>query len=195
MQTLDRKIEALLFWKAQPVTVAELSEWLKTPQDEVTLALTQLETSLAGRGLVLVRKEDEVMLGTAPELSELIEKLTKEELNRDLGKAGLETLSIILYYGPITRAEIDYIRGVNSTFVLRTLLIRGLIERVQNKNDMRTFLYKPTFELLSHMGVTDVAKLPEYEQVRIELEAFKEAQARQDAQQKDESDHHGKELA
>lgn len=189
MQTLERKIEALLFWKAEPVKMERLAEWLKTPLDEITTALIQLETSLAGRGIVLVRKEDEVMLGTAPELSETIERLTKEELNRDLGKAGLETLSIILYYGPITRAEIDYIRGVNSTFVLRTLLIRGLIERVQNKNDLRTFLYKPTFELLSHLGISDVSKLPEYDNVRTELEAFKQAQAKQDAQQKkDESD-------
>lgn len=187
MQTLERKIEALLFWKAEPVSIQRLSEWLKASSEEVVQAVGELEYTLKSRGIVLVRKEDEVMLGTAPEVSELIESLTKEELNRDLGKAGLETLSIILYYGPITRAEIDYIRGVNSTFVLRTLLIRGLVERVQNKADLRTFLYKPTFELLSHLGITDIAKLPDYETARSELEAFKQAQAKQDAQESSET--------
>ncbi|HEY4498607.1 MAG TPA: SMC-Scp complex subunit ScpB, partial [Candidatus Paceibacterota bacterium] len=131
-----------------------------------------------------VRKEDEVMLGTAPELSELIQTLTKEELSKDLGKAGLETLSIILYFGPITRSEIDYIRGVNSTFVLRTLLIRGLIERVQNKADQRSFLYKPTFELLSHLGIKDIQHLPEYKVARNELEAFRKAQSERDESEK-----------
>lgn len=180
---LERKIEALLFWKAEPVSVKKLSDWLKSSVDEVARALTALETSLSSRGIMLVRKEDEVMLGTTSEFSELIERLTKEELSRDLGKAGLETLSIILYYGPITRAEIDYIRGVNSTFTLRTLLMRGLVERVQNKADLRSFLYKPTFDLLSHLGISDITKLPEYEGVRIELEAFKQAQAKQDTEQ------------
>ena len=61
------------------------------------------------------------MLGTSAEASTLIEKLTKEELNRDLGKASLETLSIIMYQGPIKRSQIDYIRGVNSTFILQKL--------------------------------------------------------------------------
>ena len=85
----------------------------------------QLEQDLKGRGLSLVRTDDEVMLGTAKEFSGLIEDLAKEELSRDLGKAGLETLSIVLYLGPITRADIDYIRGVNSQFILRALLIRA----------------------------------------------------------------------
>ena len=69
------------------------------------------------------------MLGTAPQMSATVETLTKEELMKDLGKAGLETISIILYKGPISRAEIDYIRGVQSNFILRNLLVRGLIEK------------------------------------------------------------------
>jgi segregation and condensation protein B len=75
---------------------------------------------------------------------------------KDLGKAGLETLSIILYQGPISRAEIDYIRGVNSNFILRNLLIRGLIERVENPHDQRSFLYKPTLELISYLGLSKI---------------------------------------
>ena len=113
------------------------------------------------------------MLGTSKELSSLIEKLTRDELNRDLGKAGLETLSIILYQGPITRAEIDYIRGVNSQFVVRNLLVRGLIERVDNPKDARSFLYKTTLDLLSLLGVSKIEDLPEYANIRAEIEAFR----------------------
>jgi segregation and condensation protein B len=113
------------------------------------------------------------MLGTAKDLSPVIEELTKDELTRDLGKAGLETLSIILYQGPISRANVDYIRGVNSQFVIRTLLVRGLVERVDNPQDQRSFLYKPTLELLSQLGVSKIADLPEYTQVRTDIETFK----------------------
>src|SRR5207253_1777638 len=111
-------------------------------------SLKTLSESLANRGLSLVETESEVALVTRSEVSGLIETLAKEELDRDLGKAGLETLSIILYYGPLARREIDYIRGVNSTFILRNLLVRGLVERVTNEKDQRSFLYKSSLDLL-----------------------------------------------
>lgn len=173
---LPQKLEALLFWKAEPVTFKKLASLLKVDEPTIKIALDQLEETLKGRGLSLVRNDDEVMLGTAKELSPLIEELTKEELSRDLGKAGLETLSIVLYQGPISRADIDYIRGVNSQFILRNLLIRGLVERVDNPTDGRSFLYKPTLELLSHLGVTKISELPEYEQVRSDIENFRKSQ-------------------
>jgi len=123
-----------------------------------------------------VRTNDDVMLGTTKEMSSTIEKLTKEELVRDLGKAGLETLSIVLYQGPISRADIDFIRGVNSQFILRNLLIRGLVERVENPKDARSFLYKTTLSLLAHLGITKIEELPEYSQVRDDIETFKHGQ-------------------
>jgi segregation and condensation protein B len=113
-------------------------------------------------------------LGTSKDISSLIETLSKEELVKDLGKAGLETLSIILYQGPISRAEIDYIRGVNSNFILRNLLIRGLVERVENPNDQRSFLYKPTLELISYLGLSKITDLPDYETVRKDIEQYKQ---------------------
>ena len=115
-----------------------------------------------------------MLLGTAPELSPTIEKMTKEELMGDLGKATLETLSIILYQGPIVKSRIDYIRGVNSSFILRNLLIRGLIERREHPEDKRTFLYSPTFDLLTHLGISRVEDLPEYGTARDEIRAFEE---------------------
>ena len=170
---LSAQLEAILFWKAEPVTFKKLAELLKVDQSTVKSTIQELEKNLQGRGLTLVQTDTEVMLGTAKEFSSLIEQLTKEELTRDLGKAGLETLSIVLYQGPISRADIDYIRGVNSQFILRNLLIRGLVERIDNPKDARSFLYKTTLDLLAHLGVSKVEDLPEYEKVRADIEAFK----------------------
>ncbi len=163
---LENHIEAILFFKGEAVSIKRLSEILEVPKEEVEKGLQELDKKLEGRGLVLIRLEDEVSLGTSKESSEIIEKITKEELIRDLGKAGLETLTIILYKGPVTRSEIDYIRGVNSQFILRNLLIRGLIERITNPKDERMYLYKPTFDLLSHLGISKIEDLPEYESLK-----------------------------
>jgi len=170
---LESQLEALLFWKGEPLATKKIEASLGCTADELALATTALEASLATRGLRLMRHEGELELRTAPEASDLITKLTKEELMRDLGKAGLETLSIILYKGPVKRSEIDYIRGVNSSFIVRNLLVRGLVERIAEKEgDKRGFLYGPTLDLLAHMGVAKREDLPDYEKTHAELEAF-----------------------
>jgi len=172
---LDAHIEALLFFKGEAMSIRELAKVLAKKEEEVEGALHVLEERLvAGSGIRLMRKERDVELRTAPEASERVLAMRKEELSKDLGKAGLETLSIILYKGPITRSEIDYIRGVNSTFIVRNLLIRGLVERMPHEKDQRSFLYKPTFELLSFLGITTIEDLPEYGEVIKELQQFEE---------------------
>lgn len=165
---LSAQLEALLFWKGEPVTHKRVADILKVDAKTLNTAIVELEAALAARGggLVLVQKDDELMLGTAPAAAPLIEQLTREELTRDLGKAGLETLSIVLYKGPISRREIDNIRGVNSTFILRNLLIRGLVEKVNSPEDQRAFLYKPTMQLITFMGLTKPEELPEYDAMR-----------------------------
>jgi segregation and condensation protein B len=170
---IEQKIEDVLFWKGEPISMKKLSEIFGKTEEEIKQVLNGLEASLAGRGLSLVFKEDEVTLGTSKETSEIIEKLTKEELVRDLGRAGLETLSIVVYQGPIAKSEIDYIRGVQSNFILRNLMIRGLIERVPNPKDMRSFLYKPTFDMLAYMGITKIEEMPEYALAKQEIESYK----------------------
>ncbi|MBM2817744.1 MAG: scpB [Parcubacteria group bacterium] len=163
--TLDAKIEGILFWKGEPVRVKKLSQILNAPENDILTALEILKQKLEGRGMILIFKEDEIMLGTATQMSVIMETLAKEELVKDLGKAGLETISIILYKGPISRAEIDYIRGVQSNFILRNLLVRGLIEKVSKPDDQRSFLYKPSFELLSYLGISKIEDIPEYKEV------------------------------
>jgi segregation and condensation protein B len=167
--TLDSQIEAILFWKGEPQSIKRLAASLGKKEDEIMASLDILKEKIKNRGVELIFKNDEVMLGTAARLSHIIERLTKEELVRDLGRAGLETISIIAYRGPISRAEIDYIRGVQSTFILRNLQIRGLVERIANEKDHRSFLYRPTFELLQFLGVSKIEDLPEFEKVKAEF--------------------------
>ncbi|MFA6535948.1 MAG: SMC-Scp complex subunit ScpB [Candidatus Paceibacterota bacterium] len=170
-------IEAVLFWQSEPITVKKLAGMVKVSIPELESRLAELATNLETRGVRLVRKDDEVTLATAPNASTLIQELTKEELTRELGKAGLETLAIVLYQGPITRSEIDYVRGVNSSFILRNLSIRGLVERISDPKDERRFLYRPTFELLTLLGISKISDLPEYGAVKKELEAFQTEKA------------------
>lgn len=162
---IESKIEAILFWKGEPMSRKKLGEVLKVKEEEITEVIEKLKMNLKERGIALIEKGEEIMLGTAPELSDLIENLQKEELNKDLSKASLETLSIVLYKNGVSRAEIDYIRGVNSSFTLRALSVRGLIERTEDPKDHRRFIYKPSFELLSYMGIKSVEELPDYGEV------------------------------
>jgi len=111
----------------------------------------------------LIEIGDEVQLGTAAETTAFVEKLVKEEFSDQLSPAVLETLAIVAYRGPVTRSEIEFIRGVNSSYILRTLLIRGLIAREPDPQRQNVWLYKPSFELMRFMGIASAAELPDYE--------------------------------
>ncbi|HAE36875.1 MAG: Segregation and condensation protein B [Candidatus Nomurabacteria bacterium GW2011_GWF2_35_66] len=159
---LESKIEGLLFYKGEDVSIKKLAELLNVNEEAIKESLNKLEQSLVGRGLVLVRKDDKVVLGITGELSSLIESIRKEEITKELSRATLETLSIVLYKNGVSRSEIDYIRGVNSSFILRNLLVRGLVEKVVDSKDSRRILYRPTFETLSYMNITSIDQLPNY---------------------------------
>ena len=161
---LESKIEGLLFYKGEDVTIKKLSELLNATETEIEDALKKLKISLINRGIVLVQKDDSVVLGITGELSFIIESIRKEEITKELSRASLETLTIVLYKNEISRSEIDYIRGVNSSFILRNLLVRGLVEKIVDPKDTRRMLYRPTFNILSYMGITSIKDLPNYEQ-------------------------------
>jgi len=171
---IDVKIESLLFWKGEPVMVKELAKMLSVDEGAIQDGLKELEQKLieSNRGISLVREGDKVLLTTHSEVSEIITALNKEELIKDLSKATLETLSIVLYRGPIKRSEIDYIRGVNSQFTLRTLSIRGLIDRKTDPKDERAYVYTASIELLQLLGVAKKEDLPDFESVNNDIEGF-----------------------
>ncbi len=190
---IEKKIEAILFWKGEPVSLKKLGDILEVSSEEIAQAVSSLKNNLQNRGITLQENNNEVTLGTAPELSSMIEDLRKEELNRDLSKASLETLSVILYKNGASRADIDYIRGVNSSFTLRALSIRGLVEKVLDPKDSRRYIYKPSFELLSYMGVRSVEELPDYVEVNnsINIAAKSLEEAKETEQESSQSDENG----
>ena len=167
---IDAQIEAVLFFRAEPMKLAKLAEILGTDEEAIRGGIEMLKEKLLERGIAVLEKDDEISLGTIPEMSAIIEKMVKEELSRDLGNAAIETLTIILYKSPIQKAELDYIRGVNSNFILRSLLVRGLIEKIPNPEDQRSFLYRPTFDLLTHLGIKKTEDLPDFEEFRTKVE-------------------------
>jgi len=169
--SIDGLIEAVLFFKGEPVSLAELAKTTHMTLTEIESAVGVLSARLLG-GIRLMRQDDMVMLATAPEYAVHIESLIKEELSKDLGKAGAETLAVVLYMGPVTRARIDHIRGVNSTFILRNLAARGLVEKMPNPTDSRSMLYRPTLALLAHLGVAHANDLPEYAHIHAEITSF-----------------------
>ena len=174
---LEAQIEAVLFYKTEPFKKAALADLLHVSLPEVESALLNLQNALHSRGIRLVTTDTEAELATAPELTEFIDQVRKDELRGDIGKAGAETLAIILYRGPLSRAEIDKIRGVNSTFVLRNLLIRGLVERRNHPTDARSFVYAVTTMLLNHLGIEKREDLPDWSSVMNTLDAFEAQEA------------------
>ncbi|OHA58641.1 MAG: hypothetical protein A2571_02635 [Candidatus Vogelbacteria bacterium RIFOXYD1_FULL_44_32] len=170
------QIEAVLFYKAEPMLFSVLAKMLSISEGELKEAGADLEKNLAGRGIRLLSTESSYALVTAGDASELIEKITKDELARDIGKAGLETLAIILYRGQVSRAEIDYIRGVNSSFILRHLLIRGLILRETSPTDQRSFLYQPSTELMATLGIEKAQQLPDFAEIEEKIKIFMSTQ-------------------
>jgi len=136
----------------------------------VSNGVKELNSHLEGRGVVIVEHDDEFSMTTAPELSPLIEKIIKEERERDLGRAGIETLTVIAYKGPVSKKEIEYIRGVNSQYAIRNLLLRGLVEKKNSLNDERVVVYSITGETLRFLGLRNISELPEYDENRRELE-------------------------
>ncbi len=159
---LESKIEGLLFVLSEPTEIKKISHYLKVSENDIKEALVKLQNNLNARGIVLLEENNMLALGTSPELSQIIEDIKKEELNKELSKASLETLAIILYKDGATRSDIDYIRGVNSSFILRNLSVRGLIDREIDPNDSRRFVYKVTLDALRYLGVTGVGDMPEF---------------------------------
>ncbi len=172
---IAQKIEAYLFWKGEPVSVKQLSKILDINIDIIDKALDIIreKKDKDSTGIVLIQYDDMLTLGTHIDVNNFIEDIIKDDLQKELGKSALETLAIILYQGPVRRADIDYIRGVNSQFILRNLLIRGLIVREDDPKDERTFLYKPSLELLSFLGITNIKELPDFDDIINKLASFK----------------------
>lgn len=159
--SLSAYLESLLFVASGPVSAARLAKALGTSPAVVASLLHELEREYAGRGLRLQRSNGAVQLTTAPESSAVIERFLGLELTTRLSQAALEVLAITAFMQPVTRPQVDQIRGVNSDSSLRTLLSLGLIEEVgRQETPGRPILYGTTPEFLQHFGLISLDELP-----------------------------------
>jgi segregation and condensation protein B len=161
-------LEALLFVAPGEVSPAQLAATLELPLSEIERGLSELETLYTqegpSRGLRLQRYRGRLQLTTAPEIAPYIERFLGLETSSRLSRAALETLAIILYRQPVTRPHIDSIRGVNSDGVLKSLLLKGLVQEVgRAEAPGRPILYSATAECLQYFGLSSLSELPPLE--------------------------------
>jgi segregation and condensation protein B len=170
IEKIASQMEALLFVFGEALDKHKISLTLKTDSKKIEEAAEFLKAKYLKpeSGIMLISGQDKYMLATKPEHSTLVEDFVSKDLKEELTPAALETLSIIAYFGPVTRAQIDYIRGVNSSFILRSLMIRGLIERKATKG--LAYEYEVSFDFLKYMGIDNISKMPNYQ----EYQKFKE---------------------
>src|SRR6187431_1123652 len=172
---LSVKLEAMLFVAAEAVTSSQLAAALDVSTSVVERGLNELDASLVSRGLRLQRHAGRVQLTTAPQLAELVERFLGLEATTHLSRAALETLAIIAYQQPVTRPQIDSIRGVNSDSMMKSLLHKGLIlESGRADGPGRPILYSTTPEFLQHFGLSSILEMPSLAKPEEEVETHDE---------------------
>ncbi len=165
MEDLKIKIESILFVSGDPLTIRKISKILNVKEQEVKKNIDALKEDYKERGVNVLEKDGKVQLVSSEKNSKIIEKMVQSSLSEELTPATLETLSVISYREPISRPDIDKIRGVNSIFSLRSLLIRGLIEKSYGGEDKKIVFYKTTLDFLKKLGIKSVKELPQYDEL------------------------------
>ena len=163
----DALLGAVLFAAARPLTVKQLADSTQLDADEVSSGLEELERRLEASqiGIQLLRHGAEVELVTHPDAAFAIARIVNADISGELTRPSLEALTILAYCGPLTRAELEHIRGVQSTLILRNLMLRGLVEETpEGKLGQPT--YAVTVDFIRHIGLNNVKTLPDYEELR-----------------------------
>jgi segregation and condensation protein B len=166
--TLEAQIEALLFVSDAPVKPAKLADVLGVKVKAVETSLATMADTYTNRGIRLQQYRGGYQLTSAPESAELVERFLDLEATAKLSKAAVEALAIVAYQQPVTRPQVDSIRGVNSDGVMRSLLNKGLLEEAgRSDGPGRPILYGTTALFLNHFGLSSIKDLPE---LNIEIE-------------------------
>ena len=167
---LIASLEALLFIYGEPITIIKAAKILSVSVEEINGLLENIKNNFNEnneRGLMFIKKDDCLQIVTKPEFANIIRKVFEKEFREDLTPSALEVIAVLAYSGPLDRAELEYIRGINSAHTLRNLTLRGLINRDQKK-------YSVSFDLLKYLGLSSLEQLPEYEQSKELLKNFKQ---------------------
>ena len=168
---MKTKIESLLFISNKPATAKGLAHFLKKQgekitEDEVNKIFLELmqKYNVSENGIQIVQSGAEVQMVTNPSAAGLVKKFLNDEITGELTPASLEALTVVAYRGPIAKAELEQIRGVNCSLILRNLLIRGLITVEEDRN-MAQVYYQISTDFLKFLGINSVQELPDYQKL------------------------------
>ncbi|TAN32633.1 SMC-Scp complex subunit ScpB [Patescibacteria group bacterium] len=158
------KIETILFVASKPLAVKKIAKVLGAKEAEIKRALEELcsKYNHPASGIAILRNNDEWQMVSNPDNREAAEEFLKAEVSGELTRPQLETLTVITYCGPITKPELEQIRGVNCGIILRNLMIRGLVKETEDSANLLPS-YEVTMDYLRHLGVVSAAELPDYE--------------------------------
>ena len=162
---MKSKIESLLFASGNAFSLEKISSLVGIKKDEAGNLLDELKKDYENgkRGLRIAVVDNKYQMTTAPENAGLVQEFLKEEIIGELTRPQLETLTVIAYRGPIAKIELEQIRGVNCSLILRNLMIRGLVESKSGEDNLERYLI--THDFLKYLGITDVKELPDYEKL------------------------------
>ena len=165
IRELKASIEALLFIAPDTVTSAQLASVLEISVSEVERGLELLAVDYQDRGLRIQRHAGRIQITTSPEMTDKVERFLGLEITSHLSRAALESLAIVAYQQPVTRPQVDSIRGVNSDYVMKSLLHKGLIQDVGRAvGPGRPILYSTTPDFLQQFGISSLDELPPFDQ-------------------------------
>ena len=166
MGSIKSKIESLLFISAKPMTVKQLANLIKSEAKEIQVAGDELIEDYKAKlgGIQVIKEGVKYQMVSAPTNARLIQGFIKDETTGELTRPSLEALTIIAYRGPISKINLDRIRGVNCALILRNLLLRGLIEAKNDKKKNETY-YTVNIDFIRFLGINDIKDLPEYERL------------------------------
>lgn len=165
-QNIKSKIESLLFVSAKPLSINKLADLINEDKKEVNANLAELTNEYKEQkgGMQIMKIGQKYQMVSEADNAKVVRDYLKDEQTGELTKPALETLTIVTYRGPITKAELELIRGVNCSLILRNLMIKGLVEAKEDKKKMLT-TYQITFDFLKYLGLNDIQELPDYEQL------------------------------
>ncbi len=163
---IKSKIESLLFISAKPMAVKQLSDLIKGDVKEIKRAGDELveEYKNKNQGIQIIKNGSKYQMVSSPDNAKLVQSFIKDETTGELSRPSMETLTIIAYRGPISKIDLDRIRGVNCSLIVRNLLLRGLIEGKDDKKKNETY-YTVTFDFIRFLGINDIHELPDYERL------------------------------
>lgn len=171
MVEIKQQLESILFISPKPVKIKQLAKILDVSVKEIEANLKLLadEYQTTNRGIQISENSGKAQMITAAENSELVEKFIKDDINSELTRPALETLTIVAYRGPVSKIDLEMIRGVNCSLILRNLMIRGLVEEREDK-EKHQMIYQVTFDFLKYLGIRKVQELPDYDRLNRDID-------------------------